>query len=82
MAYIALSNNIVTGYKLNIGYSIMVRAWYMDSLPGDQRLPHRSEGSQEVSLDKLAELGVLYWKVQFTVPLIKSIYKFSWRCGY
>ncbi len=34
-----------------------------DGVPGDQRVPHRAEGSQEVSLEKLAELGVLYWKV-------------------
>ena len=42
----------------------MVSAWLFDGVPGDQRLPHKREGSQEISLEKLAELGVLYWKVE------------------
>ncbi|XP_064383129.1 uncharacterized protein LOC135331805 [Halichondria panicea] len=41
----------------------MVRAWLFDGVPGDQRLPHKREGSQEISLEKLAELGVLYLKL-------------------
>ena len=43
--------------------SIMVRAWYMDKAPGDQRLEHRAQGTADVPLDRLASLGVLYWKV-------------------
>ena len=39
----------------------MVRAWYFDSLPGDQREPHKGE---DVSLDELSGIGVLYWKVR------------------
>lgn len=42
----------------------MVKAWLFDGAPGDQRLPHRLEGSQEISLDKLKEIGVLYWEVR------------------
>ena len=42
----------------------MVRAWLMDNSPADQRLPHRLEGISDVSLQVLAELGVLYWKVR------------------
>ena len=38
----------------------MVRAWYFDALPGDQRKPHKGE---DVSLDELEKIGVLYWKV-------------------
>ena len=41
----------------------MVRAWYMDSSPADQRMPHRLEGASDVSLQDLAKLGVHYWRV-------------------
>lgn len=41
----------------------MVLAWFMDSIPGDQRLPHKPSDCEVVSLDRLATLGVLYWKV-------------------
>ena len=41
----------------------MVRAWYMDKAPGDQRLEHRAKGTADIPLDRLASLGVLYWKV-------------------
>eukprot|EP00245_Coleochaete_scutata_P001071 TRINITY_DN112_c0_g1_i1.p1 TRINITY_DN112_c0_g1~~TRINITY_DN112_c0_g1_i1.p1 ORF type:complete len:198 (-),score=58.69 TRINITY_DN112_c0_g1_i1:704-1297(-) len=40
-----------------------VDAWYMDNLDSDQRLPHRFEPNQAVSMEKLADLGVLYWKL-------------------
>ena len=42
----------------------MVRAWYMDTDGGDQRLEHRAKGASDVSLEQLKELGVLYWKVE------------------
>lgn len=35
----------------------------MDKAPGDQRLEHRAKGTADVPLDRLARLGVLYWKV-------------------
>lgn len=41
----------------------MVRAWYMDTDGGDQRLEHRAKGASDVSLEQLKELGVLYWKL-------------------
>ena len=41
----------------------MVRAWYFDSVPGDQREPHKGE---DVSLEELVRIGVLYWKVACT----------------
>eukprot|EP00731_Ephydatia_muelleri_P010467 Em0005g1053a len=41
----------------------MVKAWYMDNAPDDQRLPHRPEGAPDLSLELLASLGVLYWKI-------------------
>lgn len=43
----------------------MVSAWYMDNEATDQRLPHKLEPNQPVSLDHLAMLGVLYF--HFTV---------------
>ena len=42
----------------------MVRAWYMDTVAGDQRLEHRPRDATDVSLEELANLGVLYWKVK------------------
>lgn len=42
----------------------MVCAWLYDGVVGDQRLPHRSEG-KEIALERLSELGVLYWKVGY-----------------
>lgn len=39
----------------------MVRAWYMDDSDSDQRLEHQLDPPEFVSLDKLKELGVLYW---------------------
>ena len=44
----------------------MVQAWYMAPLTAedDQRLPHRTDPLQELSLDQLKErTGCLYWKV-------------------
>lgn len=42
----------------------MVRAWYMDTDGGDQRLEHRAKDASDVSLEQLKKLGVLYWKVE------------------
>ena len=36
-----------------------ITAWYMDDSSEDQRLPHKTDPVQEVSLEKLAKLGVL-----------------------
>lgn len=44
----------------------MVLAWYVDSSPRDQRLPHKPDSCETVPLDVLATLGVLYWKVYGT----------------
>lgn len=42
----------------------MVQAWiYDEKAPGDQRAPHQFTPNQEVSLDVLSVLGVLYWKI-------------------
>eukprot|EP00249_Psilotum_nudum_P026968 c34138_g1_i1 orf=122-703(+) len=38
-----------------------IEAWYMDDSDDDQRLPHHLIPEQNVSPDKLAELGVLHW---------------------
>ena len=45
----------------------MVQAWYMADLSADddQRLPHKTEPFEELSLDQLKEkTGCLYWKVR------------------
>lgn len=51
----------------------MVLAWYMDDGPGDQRLPHKPDNCEEVSLDMLASLGVLYWKVRINLALSTAL---------
>ncbi|CAL1396577.1 unnamed protein product [Linum trigynum] len=40
-----------------------IQAWFMDESSEDQRLPHRRNPDEPVSIDYLAELGVLYWKL-------------------
>nr|ABK21202.1 unknown [Picea sitchensis]ABK22427.1 unknown [Picea sitchensis] len=40
-----------------------MEAWYMDDSAEDQRLPHHRNPPQYLSLEKLADLGVLYWKL-------------------
>ncbi|KAF8008149.1 hypothetical protein BT93_K1977 [Corymbia citriodora subsp. variegata] len=41
----------------------VIRAWYIDDSDEDQRLPHHREPKAFVSLDQLAELGVLGWRL-------------------
>ncbi|KAM0006113.1 putative oxidoreductase [Helianthus debilis subsp. tardiflorus] len=41
----------------------VIQAWYMDDSNEDQRLPHHKDPKEFVSLDKLAELGVLSWRL-------------------
>jgi 1,2-dihydroxy-3-keto-5-methylthiopentene dioxygenase len=43
-----------------------MRAYYFDNLPGDQRLPHKSERSVDVA--DLRKLGVLHWTVPQDAP--------------
>ncbi|XP_020871621.1 1,2-dihydroxy-3-keto-5-methylthiopentene dioxygenase 4 isoform X3 [Arabidopsis lyrata subsp. lyrata] len=43
--------------------ALEVEAWFMDDSNEDQRLPHHLNPKELVSLDYLAELGVLYWKL-------------------
>ncbi|XP_031477918.1 probable inactive acireductone dioxygenase 2 [Nymphaea colorata] len=38
-----------------------IQAWYMNDTNEDQRLPHHCNPEEYVSLEKLSELGVLYW---------------------
>lgn len=46
--------------------------WYMDEDMTDQRLPHKVDGSPEVSIATLEKLGVLYYKVVFS-PYFKFL---------
>jgi len=41
----------------------MVQAWFMDDSKDDQRLPHKTDPVQMVSLEQLAAIGVLYWHI-------------------
>ncbi|KAI3443249.1 uncharacterized protein J3R85_000175 [Psidium guajava] len=40
-----------------------LKAWFMDESDGDKRLPHHRTPPEFVSLDHLADVGVLYWKL-------------------
>ncbi|XP_022138499.1 1,2-dihydroxy-3-keto-5-methylthiopentene dioxygenase 4-like [Momordica charantia] len=40
-----------------------IEAWFMDDSNEDQRLPHHRDPKEFVSMKQLAELGVLYWKL-------------------
>ncbi|RYR71170.1 hypothetical protein Ahy_A02g005467 isoform A [Arachis hypogaea] len=55
----------------------VLQAWYMDDSEEDQRLPHHKEPKQFVSLEQLAELGVLSWRLDAdnheTDPELKKI---------
>ena len=44
----------------------------MDDESGDQRLEHRKEGGEEdVSLELLKSLGILYWQVKCVYVSVK-----------
>ncbi|CAL9190274.1 unnamed protein product [Musa hybrid cultivar] len=45
------------------GKEEVIQAWYMDDSEEDQRLPHHREPKEFVSLDKLAELGIVSWRL-------------------
>lgn len=38
-----------------------IHAWYMDDSDADQRLPHKKEPNEPVSMQILDKLGVLHW---------------------
>ncbi|ONK76527.1 uncharacterized protein A4U43_C03F29170 [Asparagus officinalis] len=39
----------------------LMKAWYMEENEEDKRLPHHKNPKEFVSLNKLAEIGILYW---------------------
>lgn len=41
----------------------VLQAWYMNDNDEDQRLPHHRNPKEFVSLEKLADLGVLSWQL-------------------
>ncbi|KAK8962324.1 1,2-dihydroxy-3-keto-5-methylthiopentene dioxygenase 2 [Platanthera guangdongensis] len=45
------------------GKEEVIQAWYMDDNEEDQRLHHHCEPKQFVSIDRLAELGVISWRL-------------------
>ncbi|KAI2654742.1 1,2-dihydroxy-3-keto-5-methylthiopentene dioxygenase [Labeo rohita] len=40
-----------------------IEAWYMDESSEDQKLPHRLNPNQPVTLQQLEQIGVYYWKL-------------------
>ncbi|KAG7251123.1 hypothetical protein CRUP_012011 [Coryphaenoides rupestris] len=54
-------------------------AWFMDGLEEeDQRLPHRLEPNQPVSLDALRTLGVFHWKNDPELEKIRKEHGYSY----
>jgi 1,2-dihydroxy-3-keto-5-methylthiopentene dioxygenase len=51
------------GEVVKDGREEVIQAWYMDDSEEDQRLPHHKDPKEFLSLDKLAELGVLSWRL-------------------
>ncbi|XP_065049503.1 acireductone dioxygenase 2-like [Musa acuminata AAA Group] len=45
------------------GKEEVLQAWFMDDGEEDQRLPHHCEPKKFVSLDKLADLGIVTWRL-------------------
>ena len=45
-----------------------IEAWYMDTSDEDQRLPHKTDPVEIVSLSHLAGLGVLTWSGISVLP--------------
>ncbi|KAF7704645.1 1,2-dihydroxy-3-keto-5-methylthiopentene dioxygenase [Silurus meridionalis] len=41
----------------------VLEAWYMDESTEDQRLPHKLQPNQAVSVQELQDIGVCYWKL-------------------
>lgn len=48
---------------LSAKMAIECKAWFMDENSEDQRLPHQKNPPEFVSVEKLAVIGVLYWKL-------------------
>ena len=44
-----------------------MRAYYMDSSAEDQRAPHEQDPPAPCSLEALAAIGVLYWRLDAAV---------------
>ena len=51
----------------------MVAAWYMDASADDQRAPHQRAPPEACSLDVLARLGVLHWKLDASMCVVLSL---------
>ena len=58
-------NMVAPGRESSFCLTIM-RAYYFDNLPGDQRLPHKTE--RYVDIADLRKLGVLHWTVPQEAP--------------
>jgi 1,2-dihydroxy-3-keto-5-methylthiopentene dioxygenase len=54
-----------------------IEAWYMDESDADQREPHKRSPNVPVTLEALAELGVLHWTLsgEETDPELLAICK-------
>ncbi|XP_059293420.1 acireductone dioxygenase 2-like [Lycium ferocissimum] len=50
-------------YNKDLSREEVIEAWYMDDSDDNQRLPHHRVPNEFVSLHKLAELGVLSWRL-------------------
>jgi hypothetical protein len=53
-----------------------IEAWYMDDSDEDQRLPHKTDPVQSVSVETLAALGVITWSEIEVFP-VRMCYSFN-----
>ena len=40
-----------------------------NDIEADQRMPHQQSPNKPISLDQLAQIGVLYWTLDLSIPL-------------
>ncbi|KAF3456936.1 hypothetical protein FNV43_RR01590 [Rhamnella rubrinervis] len=55
------SSSSIIPQPRSVSQPMAMEAWFMDDSVEDPRLPHHRHPKELVSLERLAELGVLYW---------------------
>uniref|UniRef100_A0A6Q2YCS4 Acireductone dioxygenase n=1 Tax=Esox lucius TaxID=8010 RepID=A0A6Q2YCS4_ESOLU len=58
---------------------VSIEAWFMDDSDEEQRMPHKRNPNEPVSLEELEKLGVFYWKLDADIyetdPVLEKIRK-------
>ncbi|CAB1330732.1 unnamed protein product, partial [Coregonus sp. 'balchen'] len=56
----------------------LIEAWFMDDSDEDQRMPHKLNPNEPVSLEELEKLGVFYWKTDHALKKIRKDMGYSY----